>query len=150
MSGGDSEFFSLAPDTLAPLKLGLKNTHIAAISPKGEMLLIQQRRPVYAFARVGLLASAPLTGAAPRPLLSDVQDADWGPDNQIAVAHYVGQRYRLEYPVGHVLYETKGYISDVRVSPKGDVVAFAGPPIAFDRHGRPPACVPGSGLSSTA
>jgi hypothetical protein len=66
-----------------------------------EMLVIQQRRQLEAYAWVGVLARAPLTGAAPRPVLNDVQDADWGPEDRIAVAHFVGERFRLEYPVGH-------------------------------------------------
>jgi hypothetical protein len=115
-TGDTAELFSVTPDSLAPSSLGLKDTEIVAISPAGEMLVIQQRRQLNAFARVGLLARAPLTGAAPRPILSDVQDADWGPDNQIAVTHFAGGRYSLEYPIGHVLYETSGYVSDVRIS----------------------------------
>ena len=132
---GQSELFSISPDSLAPVSLGLKNTDVEAISPTGEMLLIQQRRMIAFNAQVGVLARAPLTGAAPRPMLSDVQDADWGQDNQIAVAHYLDSHYRLEYPVGHVLYETSGYISDVRVSPKGDLVAFADHPTFGDDAG---------------
>jgi serine/threonine protein kinase/WD40 repeat protein len=132
---GQSELFSISPDSLAPVSLGLKDTDVEAISPAGEMLLIQQRRMIYFNAQAGVLARAPLTGAAPRPILSDVQDADWGPDNQIAVAHHVDSHYRLEYPVGHVLYETSGYISDVHVSPKGDLVAFADHPTFGDDAG---------------
>lgn len=135
LSGVSGELFSVIPDSLAPSSLGLKDTDVAAISPLGEMLVIQQRRQVSAYARVGVLARAPLTGAGPRPILSDVQDADWGPDNQIALAHFVGGRYRLEYPVGHVLYETSGYVSDVRVSPKGNLVAFADHPFLGDNGG---------------
>jgi serine/threonine protein kinase len=135
LTGMNGDLFLLTPDSLAPSSLGLKGTDIAAISPTGELLVIQQRRQLFAYARVGTLARAPLTGAAPRPLLSDVQDADWGPDNQIAVAHFVDQRYRLEYPIGHPLYETSGYFSDVRVSPKGDLVAFADHPVLGDNGG---------------
>jgi serine/threonine protein kinase len=134
-TGDTAELFSVTPDSLAPSSLGLKDTDIVAISPAGEMLVIQQRRQLNAFARVGLLARAPLTGAAPRPILGDVQDADWGPDNQIAVTHFAGGRYRLEYPIGHVLYETSGYVSDVRISPKGDVLAFVDHPVFGDNGG---------------
>jgi eukaryotic-like serine/threonine-protein kinase len=134
-SGMNGELFSVTPDSLAPSNLGLKDTDVAAISPTAEMLVIQQRRQLDSYARVGLLARAPLTGAGPRPILSDVQDADWGPDNQIAVAHFVGGRYRLEYPIGHALYETSGYVSDVRVSPRGDLVAFADHPGFGDNGG---------------
>ena len=51
------------------------------------------------------------------------------------MAHFVDGRYRLEYPIGRVLYETDGYVSDVRVSPKGDLVAFADHPDFGDTSG---------------
>jgi len=134
--GINSELFSLAPDSHVPLGLGLKDAEIESISSTGEMLLIQQRRYLYAKVRVGMLARAPLSGAAPRPVLNDVQDADWGPDNQIAVAHYMEGHFRIEYPIGHVLYEpTTGYVSNVRVSPKGDWVTFAEHPTFGDDAG---------------
>src|SRR5207237_5148342 len=74
---------------------------------------------------VGTLASAPLAGGAPREMLENVQWADWSPDGgNLAVVRDVGGRNRLEYPVGKVLYETGGWISHPRISPKGDMVAF--------------------------
>jgi Tol biopolymer transport system component len=75
---------------------------------------------------VGTLARAPLAGGAPRPILEDVEWADWAPDgNSLAVVRNVGGRDRLEFPIGKVLYETSGgWISYPRVSPKGDFVAF--------------------------
>jgi eukaryotic-like serine/threonine-protein kinase len=135
IAGGASELFSVTPESLAPTSLGQKDTEVAAISPSGELLVIQQRRQLFAYASVGVLARVPLTGAGPRPILSDVQDADWGPDNQIAVARFAGGRYRLEYPIGHVLYETSGYVSDVHLSPKGDLIAFADHPMFGDNGG---------------
>ena len=134
-AGDFSELFSVTPDSLAPLNLGVKDADLAAISPSGEMLVIQKRRRLTDYASVGVLARGPMTGAAPRPILEDVQDADWGPDNQIAAAHTANGRFRLEYPIGHTMYETDGYISDVRVSPKGDLVAFADHPILGDTKG---------------
>ena len=134
--GINSELFSLAPDSHAPVSLGLKDADIESISSTGEMLLIQQRRNLYPNVRIGVLGRAPLSGAAPRPVLNDVEDADWGPDNQIAVAHYVEGHFRIEYPIGHVLYEpATGYVSNVRVSPKGDWVTFAEHPTAGDDAG---------------
>ena len=135
MPGTPAEIFSLTAGSLAPVSMGLKDASIEAISPAGEMLVLQDSRNILDFAAVGVLARAPLAGAAPRPILSDVQNADWGPDNQIAVCHYVGQRYRLEYPIGHVLYETGGYVSEVRVSPNGKLVAFADHPQLGDNGG---------------
>ena len=44
-------------------------------------------------------------------------------------------RERLEFPVGHVLYETTGWISHLRVSPKGDQIAFLDHPNDMDDRG---------------
>ncbi len=56
-----------------------------------------------------------------------------------------GWRHRLEFPAGKVLYETAGWVSHPRVSPKGDLVAFldhpqfgddAGSVALIDRNGK--------------
>jgi eukaryotic-like serine/threonine-protein kinase len=134
--GTQTELFSLAPDNHAPVSLGLKDVDVESISSTGEMLLIQQRHSLVRVARVGVLARAPLGGSAPRPMMNDVADADWGPNNQIAVARYVDGHFRIEYPIGHALYEpSAGYVSNVRVSPKGDWVAFAEHPTLGDDAG---------------
>lgn len=129
------ELFSLAPDSHAPVSLGLKDTDLESISSTGEMLLIQNRRDLARNVTVGLLARAPLTGAAPRPMMNDVVSADWGPDNQVAVVHYVDGHFRLEYPIGHVLYEPATWLTNLHVSPKGDWVAFAEHPTLGDSAG---------------
>jgi eukaryotic-like serine/threonine-protein kinase len=134
--GTGSELFSIAPDSHASVSLGLKDAEVESISSTGEMLLIQQRHSLVRVARVGVLARAPLSGAAPRPIMKDVADADWGADNRIAVARYAEGHFRIEYPIGHVLYEpTTGYVSNVRVSPRGDAVAFAEHPTLGDDAG---------------
>ena len=46
----------------------------------------------------------------------------------------VAGKSRLEYPIGNVLYETAGWISHLRVSPQGDLVAFLRPPDAGRRR----------------
>ena len=57
--------------------------------------------------------------------LENVTEADWSPDAAgIAVAHQAADRFRLEYPIGHVLYENTGYISHIRFSHRGDRIAF--------------------------
>ena len=42
----------------------------------------------------------------------------------LAIVRDVGGKQRLEYPVGHILYETDSWISHMRVSPKGNEIAF--------------------------
>ena len=62
---------------------------------------------------------------SPRPWMEGVREADWSPDGStLAIVHDMGSSDRLEYPIGKVLYETAGYVSDLRVSPDGTRVAF--------------------------
>jgi hypothetical protein len=44
-------------------------------------------------------------------------------------------RNRLEYPIGHVLYETSGWITSPRISPDGKLIAFANHPLPNDDRG---------------
>ncbi len=122
-----------SPDSLT---LAFPEADVASISSSGELALIMDRRSVRAYARIGTLARASLSGGAARAVLEDVQDADWLPDGSgFAAARYVDGRYRLEFPVGKSVYESGGYISDVRVSPDGALVAFLDHPILGDDRG---------------
>ena len=47
----------------------------------------------------------------------------------------VGGKSRIEYPIGKVLYETAGWISHLRFSPKGDRLAFIDHPLLGDDGG---------------
>jgi serine/threonine protein kinase/Tol biopolymer transport system component len=83
----------------------------------------------------GMLASAPLAGGAPRELLSDVRWADWDTQGKLAVVHDVKGRSQLEYPLSNVLYESRGWISNIRISPNGDQIAFMDHPALWDNRG---------------
>jgi Tol biopolymer transport system component len=94
------------------------------------------RRFTTGWETTGTLARASLGGGAPRPIVENVHDADWGPDGEsIAVVREVAGRFRLEYPMGTVLYETEGWIGEVRVSPQGDRIAFVEHPVRGDNVG---------------
>jgi Tol biopolymer transport system component len=65
-----------------------------------------------------------------------VRQADWSPDgSQLAIIRELHGVDRLEYPIGHVLREASGYMTDVRVSPRGDRVAFFEHPRKWDDRG---------------
>jgi len=111
------------PESLA---LAFENADVTSVSSTGELALVQNRRQLRGYARVGTLARASVSGGAARAVLEDVQDADWLPDGSgFVAARFVDGLYRLEFPAGKSVYETGGYISDVRVSPDGKLVAFA-------------------------
>ena len=124
--GNPVEVFAARQGTVESRSLGLGRADLLAVSSTGEMALSLGSRPTGTWVNTGTLARAPLAGGAPRPVLEDVEWADWSPDgNSLAVVRNVAGRERLEYPVGKVLYETSGgWISYPRVSPKGDYVAF--------------------------
>ncbi len=109
--------------------LELPSGQILAISSSGDMALLFQ--PVWSltFLQLGTLARASLAGGAPRPLLEKVHGADWSADGQtLAVLRLSGGKDRLEFPMGTVLYESDGALSDPRISPDGRRVAF------FEHH----------------
>ena len=135
--GNPMEIFAARQGTVESRSLGLGHTELLAVSSTGEMALSLKSHPVGTWVNAGTLARAPLAGGAPRPILEDVEWADWGPDgNSLAVVHNVGGRDRLEYPIGKVLYEASGgWISYPRVSPKGDFVAFVDHPDQGDDGG---------------
>jgi Tol biopolymer transport system component/predicted Ser/Thr protein kinase len=135
--GNPVETFSARQGMVESRSLGLGRAELLAISSKGEMALSLGSHPVGTWINVGTLARAPIAGGAPRPVLEDVEWADWSPDgNSLAVVRNVAGRDRLEYPIGKVLYETSGgWISYPRVSPKGDFVAFMDHPNQGDDGG---------------
>jgi dipeptidyl aminopeptidase/acylaminoacyl peptidase len=115
--------------------LSLPDAEVLAVSSTGELALSLN----HAFAGwmgAGTLARAPLLGGGARPVLEAVREADWTPDgSDLAVVRRVNGRERIELPIGRVLYETSGWISHIRVSPKGDRIAFADHPIFADDFG---------------
>jgi len=116
---------------------GLSGVDVLAISRSGEMAVSLDRHVSGPFIRSGTLAQLGVAGGgAPRPILEDVQFADWSPDSaSLAVVREVGSQRQLEFPIGKVLYQTDGWISHPRVSPNGDFVAFLDHPTWGDDGG---------------
>src|SRR3974390_1377447 len=135
--GNPVETFSARQGMVESRSLGLGRAELAAISSKDEMALLLNSHPVGTWVNVGTLARAPIAGGAPRPVLEDVEWADWSPDgNNLAVVRNVNGRDRLEYPLGKVLYEASGgWISYPRVSPDGEHIAFFDHPNQGDDGG---------------
>ena len=130
------QLFSTRVESPGALRLSLPDGHVESISRSGEMLILSDVRFTWGYAHAGTLARAPLSGGAARDLLEDVGDADWSPDGEkLSVVRAPGWHYRLEFPPGKILYETSGWISHPRVSPKGDAVAFLDHPLFGDDRG---------------
>ena len=105
--------------------LGFRDTDLLSVSHTNEMAVLLRAEFVTSFDRRGTLARVPPMGGAARELLHDVHGADWSPDGtQIAVVREKLGMTRLEFPLGNVLYQTPGWISIVRISSDGQVLAF--------------------------
>jgi dipeptidyl aminopeptidase/acylaminoacyl peptidase len=123
--GGAPHLYATRRESPESRPLPIANAELLAISRAGEMaVLLGRSSSVYARSG-GTLAVLPLDASAPREVLTGVEEADWAPDgDSLAVTHIVQGRYRLEYPIGNVLYESGGRVKQVRVSPDGTRVAF--------------------------
>ncbi len=112
-------------------ELGAPGADLLSISSSGEMLVLRQRIGV----RGGTLARVALAGGAEREILESVMDAAWAPNGKDIAVVRLGEKMRLEFPIGRVLSETTGQISAPLVSPRGDLVAFVDHPQRFDSIG---------------
>ena len=129
--GAPIRLFSASVEHLESVPIALPDADIFSINASGELLISLGRHYLTTHHSVGTLALAPLSGGAAHEILENVQAADFGPDGKsLAVIREVEGKNRLEYPLGTVLCETVGWMSHLRVSPRGDQVAF------FDHNDR--------------
>ena len=130
------ELFSIRPEYPESRPLGISQTHLLSVSSQGELRCLTRARWINHRFFIGTLARMALGGGAPREVVENVREADWSPDgSSFAIIREIGGRDRLEYPIGKVLYQTGGYVSDVRVSPDGNRIAFFDHPIRYDDRG---------------
>ncbi len=124
--GEPVELFSSRVGSLAARPLDFPPAALASISRSGEMALLLNPRWILTYLRVGTLARAELAGGAPRELASGVHGADWSPDGrELAIVRAVDGEYRLEFPIGRILYATRdATLHSPRVSPDGQRIAL--------------------------
>ncbi|TMA21486.1 MAG: hypothetical protein E6J88_15680 [Deltaproteobacteria bacterium] len=117
-------------------RLDVPPANLVSISSTGELALLLKPQIVrFGFDR-GILARWVPGSGAPREVLEDVEYADWSPDGSgLALVRTSSGRTRLEYPTGHVLYQTTGWLSDPRFSPDGTQIAFVQHPNPVEAAG---------------
>ncbi len=135
-NGAPRQLFSTVGASLLSQPLNLTDANLLAISRTGELALaLHGQHGAHLETSGAVLARAPLAGGAPRQVLNDVAWADWDANGELAVVHQSEGRDRIEYPIGRVLYHTTGWVSYVRISPRGDKIAFLDHPTLWDDRG---------------
>jgi WD40 repeat protein len=134
--GNAQELYSVHQGSPESRSLGVLGADVLSISSKGELALLLNSSFRVGWSPIGTLARMPLGGGAPREMLENIASADWDPaGNELAVVRIVDNASLLEYPPGTVLYETKGWIGDIRFSPDGKRIAFENHPSMGDDRG---------------
>jgi Tol biopolymer transport system component len=132
---GSASLYTVRPGAAAPQPVGQPRTHLLAISKNRELLVLTEASWLNQRLFAGTLARMPVDGA-PIPLQDHVREADWAPNGEdLAIVRDADGQDRLEYPVGTVLYETPGYVSNIRISPDGSRVAFMDHQVRYDNRG---------------
>jgi hypothetical protein len=128
--------FTTRTDAVDSRALDLPGADVVGVSRSGEMAVLLGRHHVGSWLRLGTLAQVPLAGGSPRGIADSVYDADISPDGErFAVVRAVGSGQQLEFPLGHPLFRTEGWISQPRIAPDGRRVAFAVHPYDGDDIG---------------
>lgn len=141
----DFEIYKLDRQTLETEATGIARSGIFSVSPTDEIAVSLNRRFVRGYKSSGTLAIVNSAGGEPQEMLETIEWADWHPqksassrfteNERIAIVRNVGGRTQLEYPVGKVVYETGGWISHPRFSPKGHKIALINHPTPDDDSG---------------
>jgi Tol biopolymer transport system component len=134
-SGGESQLYMKRPESPDAIPLASSGI-VAGVSRTGEMALLLDHRFVHNGVWAGTLALAPMFGGAPRLVAEDIQGVDFSADGrQMLVSRDVDGKGRIEFPLGTLLYESRGHVSWTRLSPRGDRIAFFEHPFPGDDRG---------------
>ncbi|MEA2263665.1 MAG: eukaryotic-like serine/threonine-protein kinase [Acidobacteriaceae bacterium] len=134
--GKPTELFITSPESPQSRSLQRRGEELMSISSTSDIALLTNVNVTGTYTQSGTLARMPINGGGPREILEGVQWADWSPDGkQLAIVRDMGGKNRLEFPIGKVIHESPGWISNPRVSPDGDRVAFIEHPQPGDDSG---------------
>lgn len=119
--GREPELYSTRIDAPGAVPLGMRGSVISV--QRGEAIVGYWEPGSSAGATV---ATIPLTGGSPRPILKGVTGGvDWRQDGKtFARVHVTTGRSWVEYPPDNEIFSTGGWVSSLGISPRGDRVVF--------------------------
>ncbi len=122
--GEPVQVYSTNPSSPESRALNLTGSGLFDVS-SGEMAVSLGCKELFVSLCEGTLATVPVSGGSPREIADNAAAADWAPNGQIAAIREVGGKFRVEFPLGRVIYQGIGWLAFLRVSPNGEMVAFA-------------------------
>jgi Tol biopolymer transport system component len=124
--GRPQGLWTVAVETLETLPTDLPSARLLAVSASGDVAVALGNR-MGRFGASGTLprlAVGPLRGSTPRVVGTGISSADWSRTGALAIVRETRPGAVLEYPSGNVLVRSTSYLSDLRISPDGECVAF--------------------------
>ncbi len=115
-----------------PRELEQIGGYLASVSPNGEIAVYTDP----ADSKKCRLLRVPLNGGVPHVLKDRAVHLDFGPRGDLCTVVEEKSVMFVEYPPGNRIYTSRGWISDLRVSPAGPQVAFAEHLVPYDDAGR--------------
>ncbi len=134
--GAAPEVFQVPFDFPAARSLELPVRALIAVSPTNELALIRGKSSPPYFNDGGTLERVTLSGGSPRAIVDSVVWGDFAPDGKtLAAVRFNASHMLLEFPQGHVIFESTTGLSFPRVSPDGRAVACVENPVPNDDRG---------------
>src|SRR5579872_88343 len=144
-NGQPVQLYSTVPDSPESRPLNLVNSTLFAVSPS-EIAISLGCKDRYIGNCQGTLGLVPVAGGSPREVAEGTLSAAWTADfTEMAVIRQEAGKYRVEFPRGKVIYQSDHALGYLRISPRGNAVAFAeftgiegdaGWAMAVDRDGK--------------
>jgi len=132
--GRPEEIFVRPPGSLTAQPLGLSDARLLAASATGELAVLVPPTIALGLVSSGTAARVPSVGGIPREVAEHSVAADWSPKGELALVRSEAETV-LEFPPGHRIFRTEGWISGLRFSPGGDRIAVLHHPVIDDDMG---------------
>ena len=114
--------------------LGFEGLSLVAVSRLGELAVLRSDGTMNIGG--GTLSRVTVNGGPIQQIAENIFSADWSSDGtRLALVRVVAGAQQLEFPEGRVLYHTSGWLSNLRVAPGDDTVAFIEHPVRHDDAG---------------
>ncbi|HSQ61505.1 MAG TPA: protein kinase [Acidobacteriota bacterium] len=134
--GAPSEVYLTRVESPESSALGIQGAEVQSVSATAEVALTLRNRDIGGFVQLGTLSRVPLVGGRPREVVDSVYFADWSPDGRsLAAIRLVQGTFQIEAPLGRVVHTTHAWISHLRYSPDGAMLAFLEHPALGDNAG---------------